>query len=72
MNRNHFALLMEMSLGPALALAISAGSRMVFWSYAATVVLICVALVLANSRGGIVSIRSVRIFLLVGWSLTSS
>ncbi len=54
-NRNHFALLMEMSMGPALGLAISAGNRLAFWSYAATVVLISVALVLANSRGGIIS-----------------
>lgn len=54
-NRNHFALLMEMSLGPALGLALCASGRAAFWSYVATVLIICVALVLANSRGGIIS-----------------
>ena len=54
-NRNHFALLMEMSLGPALGLAIFASGRAILCLYAATVLLISGALVLANSRGGIVS-----------------
>jgi O-antigen ligase len=55
MNRNHFALLMEMSLGPALGLAFYIGHGLKRYLYAAAAFLICVALVLANSRGGIVS-----------------
>jgi O-antigen ligase len=55
MNRNHFSLLMEMSLGPALSLAFSSGTGAKRSLYGATALLIWVALVLANSRGGIIS-----------------
>ena len=55
MSRNHFAMLMEMSLGPAIGLAFYAGHRFKRYLYAAAAFLVCVALVLANSRGGIIS-----------------
>jgi O-antigen ligase len=54
-NRNHFAVLMEMSLGVALGLASYAGHGFRRYLYAAAAFLVCVALVLANSRGGIIS-----------------
>jgi O-antigen ligase len=54
-NRNHFAVLMEMSLGAALGLASYGGHGFKRYLYAATALFICVTLVLANSRGGIIS-----------------
>src|SRR5258705_3937275 len=54
-NRNHFALLMEMSFAMALGLAFYSGHRLKRYLYAAVALWICVALTLANSRGGIVS-----------------
>lgn len=55
MNRNHFALLMEMSFGVALGLAFYSGRGLKRYLYAAVALWICIALILANSRGGIVS-----------------
>jgi O-antigen ligase len=55
MNRNHFALLMEMSFGVALGLAFYSGHGLKRYLYAVVALWICVALILANSRGGIVS-----------------
>jgi O-antigen ligase len=73
MNRNHFALLMEMSIGPTLALAYLAGTRGTRFLYGTALLLIWVALVLANSRGGLVSLLGQ--FAVLSWmavrSLTS-
>jgi len=55
MNRNHFAVLMEMSLGVTFGLASYTGHGIKRYLYAAAAFLVCVALVLANSRGGIIS-----------------
>jgi O-antigen ligase len=54
-NRNHFGVLMEMSLGAALGLASYGGHGFKRYLYAATALFICLTLVLANSRGGIIS-----------------
>ncbi|MEP6911757.1 MAG: hypothetical protein ABI923_03330 [bacterium] len=62
-NRNHFALLMEMSLGPTLSLGFYAGYGAKRFLYFATALLICMALVLANSRGGIISMMGQLAFL---------
>jgi O-antigen ligase len=55
MNRNHFALLMEMSLGPVLGLASCSGHGLKRYLYTATAFFLCLALIIANSRGGIIS-----------------
>src|SRR5262249_2242088 len=54
-NRNHFALLMEMSLGPTLSLAlyVRPGTRRSI--YFAITFLIWLALILTSSRGAIIS-----------------
>jgi len=62
-NRNHFALLMEMSLGPTLILGFYAGYGAKRFLYLETAFLICLALVLANSRGGIISMMGQLAFL---------
>lgn len=54
-NRNHFALLMEMSWGPALGLALLGVPVTRRSLYVAAAVLIWIALVLSNSRGAIIS-----------------
>jgi O-antigen ligase len=66
-NRNHFALLMEMSLGPALGLAVYAGARAMSCFYAAIAVLLFAALVLSNSRGGIISMLGEFTFFTWTW-----
>lgn len=63
MNRNHFAVLMEMSLGVALGLASYSGYGFKRYLYAALALLVCAALVLANSRGGIISMLGQFAFL---------
>lgn len=55
MNRSHFALLMEMSLGPALGLAYCTGHGLKRYLYVAAACIICLAVILANSRGGVIS-----------------
>src|SRR5258705_5349946 len=55
MNRNLFAVLMEMSLGVALGLASYTAHGFKRYLYTAVAFLVCAALVLANSRGGIIS-----------------
>jgi len=67
-NRNHFALLMEMTLGLTVGLIVGGGipfARLPF--YLAAVALLWVALVLSNSRGGIVSMLSQSLFVLLTW-----
>jgi O-antigen ligase len=54
MNRNHFALMMEMSFGVALGLMFGLHQTRRYL-YAAIAFCLCVALVLSNSRGGIIS-----------------
>lgn len=62
-NRNHFALLMEMSLGliAGLLLKGQAGQRLKFlgWFLAA---LFIYAIIAANSRGGLVSLAAIAVF----------
>ena len=63
-NSNHFAFLMEMALGLTLGIVVCrgvTGKRLVFYLIAA--VPLWVALVLANSRGGILSLLCQVIFL---------
>src|SRR5262249_9348280 len=62
-NRNHFALLMEMSLGPTLSLAlyVRPGTRRSI--YFAITFLIWLALILTSSRGAIISMMGQLAFL---------
>ncbi|GAC1396381.1 MAG: O-antigen ligase [Pyrinomonadaceae bacterium] len=63
-NRNHFAVLMEMSLGVTLGLIVAKGIRREsFLIYIALAVPLWAALVLSNSRGGIFSMLTQMIFL---------
>ena len=62
-SRNHFALLMEMSLGPTLSLAFYVRSRARRFLYCEICLLICVSLVLTNSRGGITGMMGQFAFL---------
>jgi hypothetical protein len=62
-NRNHFALLMEMSLGPVMSLGFYAGSGARRLFYFEIALLICLELVLTNSRGGIISMMGQLAFL---------
>ena len=65
-NANHFAFLMEMALGLTLGIAIcrgASGGRLTLYLFAA--VPMWVALVLANSRGGLISILCQAVFLAV-------
>lgn len=67
-NRNHFAFLMEMALGLALGLVVagSGGARRArVLLYLAAVVPLWTALVLANSRGGILSMIVQLIFIAI-------
>ncbi len=55
-NRNHFAFLMEMCLGVLLGLVIGKGeARNKFFPLLSMALLVWIALVLTNSRGGIIS-----------------
>jgi O-antigen ligase len=54
-NRNHFAFLMEMALGLALGLIAGGGRREKILLYLTAAIPVWVALVLSNSRGGILS-----------------
>lgn len=64
-NRNHFALLMEMSMGPAFVLGLFAKSMAKRLLYFGVVALLCLALVMTNSRGGIISMMGQ--FAFVSW-----
>jgi O-antigen ligase len=67
-NRNHFAYLMEMALGLALGLAIGRGEQRDRLIYIAAALPVWMALVLANSRGGILSMLSQLLFLALMYS----
>jgi O-antigen ligase len=64
-NRNHFAYLMEMALGLALGLTLGRGEKRMRLVYVAAALPVWVALALANSRGGILSMLSQLLFLLL-------
>lgn len=69
-NSNHFAFLMELCLGLALGIVVGrgvAGKRALF--YLAAAAPMWVALVLANSRGGILSLLCQVVFLALLWGM---
>lgn len=69
-NSNHFAFLMELCLGLALGIVVGrgvAGKRTII--YLAAAVPMWVALVLANSRGGILSLLCQVVFLALLWGV---
>jgi O-antigen ligase len=69
-NRNHFPFLMEMALGLTLALIVAGGVRREqMLIYLAPVLVLCAALVLSNSRGGILSMISQMFFLVLIYSV---
>lgn len=70
-NRNHFAYLMEMALGLALGLALSKGQQRDRLLYIAAALPVWVALVLANSRGAILSMMSQLLFLFLMYGVLS-
>ncbi|HEU4713610.1 MAG TPA: O-antigen ligase family protein [Pyrinomonadaceae bacterium] len=55
-NRNHFTLLMEMSIGPTVALVYLAATRISQILRTVALVLMVIALLSANSRGGFLSL----------------
>lgn len=70
-NRNHFALLMEMALGLTLGLIIAGGVRREkMLIYLAPALPLWAALVLSNSRGGILAMLSQMIFLVLIYSVS--
>ena len=73
-NRNHFAYLMEMALGLGMGLLVGKSEKRTRLLYLAAMLPIVIALVLANSRGGILSMFSQVLFLLLmvgGFSATT-
>jgi O-antigen ligase len=69
-NRNHFALLMEMSLGLAAGIVVSAGVRRVYVAPLLIAIAIAwVALVMTTSRGGILAMLGQSIFLALFWNV---
>jgi O-antigen ligase len=63
-NRNHFAFLIEMSLGLTLGLVAGGGVRRDrLLLYLAATILMCTTLVMSNSRGGILSMLGQLIFI---------
>jgi len=69
-NRNHFALLMEMSLGLVLGLVAGGGvSRNRLPFYFAAIITLWTTLVLSNSRGGIFSMLCQLIFVALFFSV---
>ncbi len=68
-NRNHFAYLMEMALGLALGLTLGRGEKRARLLYIAAALPVWMALVLANSRGGILSMIAQLLFLLLIYGL---
>lgn len=70
-NPNHFAFLMEMALGLVLGLAVGGGMRRYHLSvYLAAAALVWSALVLSNSRGGILSTLSQLVFIVLVFPAT--
>lgn len=69
-NRNHFAFLMEMGLGLTLGLIVAGGVRREkMLIFLAPALPLWAALVLSNSRGGILSMFSQMLFLVLIYSL---
>ncbi|PWT80838.1 MAG: hypothetical protein C5B44_04760 [Acidobacteria bacterium] len=69
-NRNHFALLMELSLGLVAGILVGGGTRTSHIPiYLTLTALLWTALVLSNSRGGIMSMVGQSIFLALIWNL---
>ena len=69
-NRNHFALLMEMTLGLVAGIVIGGGARhghLPF--YLAIIAVLWIALVWSNSRGGIMSMIGQSLLLALIWNL---
>lgn len=64
-NRNHFAYLMEMAFGLAVGLAVGRGEQKDRLIYIAAAMPIWMALVLSNSRGGVFSMISQLLFLVI-------
>ncbi len=65
-NRNHFAFLAEMALGLLLGLLFAGGfRRRQFLIYAAAGVIVWIALVMANSRGGLLSMMGQFAFVML-------
>lgn len=72
-NKNHFAYLMEMSLGLTLGLAVSRGVRREhLLIYLALALPLWTALVLCNSRGGILSMLGQILFLALLFSMVGA
>lgn len=72
-NKNHFAFLMEMALGLTLGLVVGGGGmrRERLLIYAAAVVPVWTALVLSNSRGGLLAMLCQLIFAALVWATAS-
>jgi Lipid A core - O-antigen ligase and related enzymes len=68
-NRNHFAYLMEMAFGLALGLAVGRGEQKDRLIYIAAALPVWMALVLSNSRGGVFSMISQLLFLIIVYGL---
>ena len=65
-NKNHFAFLMEMALGLAIGVIIARGvHRDRFLLYLAALMVIWTALVLSNSRGGVLAMMGQLVFALI-------
>ena len=69
-NRNHFAMLMEMSLGLAAGMIVVGGVRRAYIApLLIAIAILWVALVLTNSRGGILAMLGQSIFLTLFFNL---
>jgi len=71
-NKNHFAFLMEMTLGLILGFVVSSGERRErLLIYMAASIPVWTALVLSNSRGGLLAMMCQLIFAALVWTTTS-
>jgi O-antigen ligase len=68
-NRNHFAYLMEMALGLSLGLMLGRGEKRARLLYIAAALPVWMGLVLANSRGGILSMLTELLFLILVYGI---
>ena len=67
-NRNHFAMLMEISLGLLAGIVVAGGFRgFLLAMLVASGLVLWVALVLSNSRGGVVAMLGQLLFLIAFW-----
>ncbi len=71
-NRNHFAYLMEMGLGLTFGMLVGRSEQRSRLLYIATILPLAVALILANSRGGILSMFSQVVFLFLMYGFVAS